>query len=49
VRLQKALIREWEGLAPAEAITAGIRCFVKAWETDEPKTLMRAFTQRKKS
>ncbi len=49
VRLQKALIREWESLAPAEAITAGIRCFVKAWETDEPKTLMRAFTQRKKS
>jgi enoyl-CoA hydratase/carnithine racemase len=47
VRLQKALMREWEGLTPADAIRAGIRCFADAWKTDEPATLMRAFTQRR--
>ena len=47
VRLQKALIREWESLPPAQAIQAGIRCFVESWRTDEPARLMRAFTQRR--
>jgi enoyl-CoA hydratase/carnithine racemase len=47
VRLQKALIREWEALPPAAAIEAGIRCFVDAWTTDEPAARMRDFMQRR--
>lgn len=49
VRLQKSLIREWEDLSPRQAIQAGIGCFVKAWESNEPATLMRSFTERRKS
>lgn len=36
VRLQKALIRRWEGLPLKDAITAGIEAFGEAYETDEP-------------
>jgi enoyl-CoA hydratase/carnithine racemase len=48
VRLQKALIREWEGLPPAAAIAVGIRCFVDSWTTDEPARLMQAFANRRR-
>ena len=46
VRLQKKLIREWEGLTIDEAVQAGIRCFVDAWATDEPARMMAAFVNR---
>jgi enoyl-CoA hydratase len=36
VRLQKALILEWEELPIAAAIARGIDCFVSAFDTDEP-------------
>jgi enoyl-CoA hydratase len=36
VRLQKSLILEWEELPTAAAITRGIDCFIRAFDTDEP-------------
>ena len=43
VRLQKALIRRWEGLPIAEAIAAGVEAFASAFETDEPIRAMADF------
>ncbi len=40
VRIQKALIRRWEGLPVEAAIAAGIDAFASAFETDEPSTAM---------
>jgi len=40
VRLQKALIRRWEGLPLDEAIAAGVDAFAAAFATDEPSTAM---------
>lgn len=48
VRLQKALMRQWEQLPTDAAITAGVDAFVRAFETDEPKRLLTAFTNRKR-
>jgi enoyl-CoA hydratase/carnithine racemase len=42
IRLQKALIREWEGLPAEAAITRGIDCFVRAFDSDEPNHMARA-------
>ncbi|MGH7055363.1 MAG: enoyl-CoA hydratase [Stellaceae bacterium] len=39
IRLQKALIREWENLPADAAITSGIDCFVRAFDTDEPNRM----------
>ncbi len=49
VRLQKALIRQWEDLPLAAAVQAGIDSFAAAYETDEPGRAMQAFreTQRR--
>jgi len=49
IRLQKKLVRDWERLTIAQAVQAGIRACVKARETDEPKRLMAAFLDKKKS
>jgi len=46
--LQKALMRQWEQLPTDAAITAGVDAFVRAFETDEPKRLLTAFTNRKR-
>jgi enoyl-CoA hydratase/carnithine racemase len=46
VRIQKALIRRWEDLPLREAIAAGIPAFADAWESDEPRRLMRRFLDR---
>ena len=43
IRLQKALIGEWEALPVGAAIQRGIDCFASAWETDEPRGLMQRF------
>ena len=48
VRLQKALMRDWERLPLAEAIQAGIRACVEARRTDEPRRLMTAFLNRRR-
>lgn len=46
VRLQKALIADWERLPLDAAIQRGIDSFAAAWDTDEPTRMMRAFTSR---
>jgi enoyl-CoA hydratase/carnithine racemase len=46
VRLQKALIREWENLTLDQAIKRGIDAFSEAFTTDEPRTLMTRFLKR---
>ena len=43
VRLQKELVRAWEGCTPTEAIERGIDSFVQSWDTDEPAQRMVAF------
>lgn len=40
VRLQKALIRQWEDLPMSRAIAAGVEAFAQAWTTDEPARAM---------
>ena len=47
IRLQKALIREWEELPLSQAIARGIARFGDAFKTDEPKRMMRAFLASK--
>jgi enoyl-CoA hydratase/carnithine racemase len=37
IRLQKELIREWEAMPVNDAIQAGVRSIVRAYETDEPR------------
>jgi enoyl-CoA hydratase len=43
LRLQKALIAEWESLPLACAIERGIDCFVSAYDGDEPRRMMSDF------
>lgn len=47
LRLQKALLRDWERMPIADAVQAGIRACVEARRSDEPRRLMEAFLQRK--
>lgn len=47
LRLQKALVRDWERMPIADAVQAGIRACVEARRSDEPRRLMHAFLQRK--
>lgn len=47
MRLQKALLRDWERLPLDAAIQAGIRACVEARSTDEPRRMMAAFINRK--
>lgn len=49
MRLQKALLRDWEQLPIPEAIEAGIAACVRARDTDEPRRMMQAFIDRQKS
>jgi enoyl-CoA hydratase/carnithine racemase len=49
IRLQKALVRDWERLPIDKAIEAGIRACTESKRTDEPRRLMQAFLDRKKS
>jgi enoyl-CoA hydratase len=48
VRIQKALMREWENLPAERAIAAGIDAFVRAFDTDEPSRMLGAFVKRKR-
>jgi enoyl-CoA hydratase len=45
IRLQKALITEWEELPLRQAVQRGIDRFAEAWQTDEPRAMMRSFLQ----
>jgi enoyl-CoA hydratase len=49
IRLQKELIREWEAMPVNDAIEAGIRCMVRAYEAEEPKRMVRAAIDRLKA
>jgi enoyl-CoA hydratase len=49
VRLQKALIEDWEGSSLEAAIQRGIDCFVDAWLSDEPQRMMHAFMTRRRT
>jgi enoyl-CoA hydratase len=46
IRLQKALIGEWEELTASAAIARGIDSFAEAYRTDEPRRMMAAFLAR---
>jgi enoyl-CoA hydratase/carnithine racemase len=48
IRLQKALVRDWERMTIKQAVQAGIRACVEARKTDEPRRLMAAFLERRK-
>lgn len=47
VRLQKALMREWERLPLGQAIERGIESFGKAYDTDEPGRMMQQFLNQR--
>jgi enoyl-CoA hydratase/carnithine racemase len=49
IRLQKALIQDWEDLTTDVAVQNGIDCFASAWETDEPRRMMQAFLDAQKA
>lgn len=40
IRLQKALMREWEAMPVNDAIQAGVRSIARSYETDEPTRLI---------
>ena len=48
IRLQKALLRQWETLSLDESIERGIESFAEAYHSDEPRRLMRGFLERKR-
>jgi len=48
IRLQKALLRDWEELSLREAVARGIDCLPKAFASGEPRERMRAFLERKR-
>jgi enoyl-CoA hydratase/carnithine racemase len=48
VRLQKALITDWEDLPLRQAVQRGIDSFTSAWETDEPHRMMQDFLDRRR-
>lgn len=47
IRSQKKLTQQWEVLPLEESIEAGIDSFANAYDTDEPKTMMQPFFERK--
>jgi len=49
LRLQKALLNDWERLSIPDAIEAGIQACVKARDSDEPTRMMQAFIDRKRA
>ncbi len=49
IRLQKALIQDWEDLTVDVAVQNGIDCFASAWQTDEPRRMMQAFLDGQKA
>ena len=49
LRLQKALIREWERLPLDQAIERGVESFAAAYDTDEPRRFMQRFLSRRRT
>ncbi|GLQ05358.1 enoyl-CoA hydratase [Sneathiella chinensis] len=48
IRLQKELCNMWENTTAEEGIQCGIDSYAKAFEVDEPRTMMTAFINRKR-
>jgi hypothetical protein len=48
IRLQKALMRDWQRMSITDSVWQGIRACVAARSTDEPKRMMEAFMARKR-
>lgn len=48
VRLQKALITDWEDLPLRQAVQRGIDSFATSWESDEPRRMMQDFLERRR-
>jgi enoyl-CoA hydratase len=49
VRLQKALMRQWEQLPADAAIATGIDAFERAFDTEEPMRMLSEFVERKRT
>jgi enoyl-CoA hydratase len=49
IKLQKALMRQWEDLTLSQAVRAGIESFAQAYASDEPARLMGAFAKRRRA
>lgn len=49
IRVQKRLINDWERMSITDAAKVGIEAIAGCYATDEPRTLMTAFVNRKKS
>ena len=48
IRLQKALLTEWEDLPLRQAVQRGIDSFAAAWEHEEPRRMMQDFLERRR-
>ena len=48
IRLQKALMRDWQRMSLTDSIHQGIRACVAARATDEPRRMMEAFINRRR-
>ena len=48
IRLQKALLRDWEELPLRDAVERGIDCLARGFASGEPRERMRAFLDRKR-
>jgi enoyl-CoA hydratase/carnithine racemase len=49
LRLQKALMRQWEDSTLSQAVRAGIESFAQAYTTDEPTRMMSTFAKRRRA
>jgi enoyl-CoA hydratase len=49
VRIQKRLIIDWDRMSVTDGARAGIQAYVDSYRTDEPKRMMTAFVNRKRS
>ena len=49
IRLQKSLMTTWESKPIGESIDHSIETFATAFDTDEPRRLMQAFLDRRRS
>jgi enoyl-CoA hydratase/carnithine racemase len=49
IRLQKALMRQWEDSTLSQAVRAGIESFAQAYASDEPTRMMSTFAKRRRA
>ena len=49
VRIQKRLIIDWDRMSTTDGARAGIQAYVDAYRSDEPRQLMLAFVNRKRT